>query len=504
MAWFTNMTQWLSLKGADAGASRCPFAPLFSAAGHLPAPRPVAPDAFRSAQRAAGPKGLPVIGSTGDFQEDPLDFLARLSRQYGDVATFRLNFRRYFFLSHPEDIRNYFVRDYANYDKSTLWAKVRQVVGSGLLTCPIADHKRQRRMVQPAFTESSLKTYARVMPGLVRRHVSAWPASGSIDVTSEMDRLTLKIAARTLLGDDLDEQERELEEVIDRFHRQFTPAKMFLASILPSTVFNRVFGFQEIRRTFERISASIFEHGRESGFSEKNVLSSLARAVSEEGRSPAEARRALTDQIINMLLAGQETVATTLNWVFYAMGRNPETAKKHLEEVDRVFQGAEPSYERLDEMTYTESVIKESLRLYPAGWVISRVALTDGIIRGVAIPRGSIVTVSPFVTQRDRRFFEDPLRFDPERWSPEEVSKRPEFSFFPFGGGARGCIGSGYAMMELKLILATVAQAFRLSSLDHREVGFQPLITLRPKDHIRMTVSRRRQRVETTAAAQSK
>jgi cytochrome P450 len=224
-----------------------------------------------------------------------------------------------------------------------------------------------------------------------------------------------------------------------------------------------------------------------------DLLSTLLAVRDEDGSGMTDQQ--LRDEILTLFIAGHETTAIALTWTWYLLARHPECAERFHKEVDALSDSSLPGFEDISRLPYTEMVIAESLRLYPPAWAISRIAKESFPVGGFTIPKGAICIVSPYVTQRDARFFSNPDRFDPERWRPELRDTRPKFSYFPFGGGTRVCIGERFAWTEMILVLATLAQRWALNLESTEPVEARPLLTLRPRGHVRM-VARSRSAVE--------
>jgi cytochrome P450 len=194
---------------------------------------------------------------------------------------------------------------------------------------------------------------------------------------------------------------------------------------------------------------------------------------------------------VTLLLAGHETTANALNWLFAAIATHPEVESKLHAELDSVLGGRLPTMADLAQLPYTERVLSESLRLWPPGWAVGRQAAHDVTVAGMRIPKGTLVFMSPYVMHRDPRYFPDPERFDPDRWTPEFKAGLPKFAYFPFSGGARGCIGEPFAWMEAVLIVATLAQRWTMRLAPGHQMVAEPLVTLRPKFGVKMVVTQR-------------
>jgi cytochrome P450 len=301
----------------------------------------------------------------------------------------------------------------------------------------------------------------------------------------------MSVVAKTLFDADVageaGEIGRSLTTIISLFHRFNMPFAGIVQKLpLPSNL-----RFRQARARLDRTIYRIIAERRRSPGDRGDLLSMLLLATDEEGDGTGMTDLQLRDEVMTIFLAGHETTANALAWTFYLLSQNPEPEKRLHAELDRVLAGRIPGVEDLPQLRYTEQVIAESMRLYPPAWGLGRRAIRDVEIGGCPVPAGSYVLASAFITQRDPRFFPDPLRFDPDRFAPEARAARPKFAYFPFGGGARNCIGEPFAWMEGTLLLAVLAQKWRLRLVPGHPVEPQALITLRPRYGMKMTAEAR-------------
>ncbi len=438
-----------------------------------------------------GPAGLPVAGSLFAVRRDPIGFLTRISDEYGDSVLFRVGRNDVFFFRHPDHVRDVLVTHQHAFMKGRglQWAKY--FLGEGLLTSEGESHTRQRRLSQPAFHRQRIHSYGAVMTEYALRTRERWRAGQDLDLAREMMELTMAVVARTLFDADVAGEAanigRSLTTIIGLFHRFNLPFSELIQQLpLPSNI--------RFRRARARLDDTIYRmiaERRKSGTDHGDLLSMLLLATDEEGDGTGMTDLQLRDEVMTLFLAGHETTANALTWTFYLLSQNPE-AEKHLHtELAAVLGAKAPEVEDLPRLRVTEQVLAESMRLYPPAWALGRRAVRDVEIGGHRVPEGAFVVLSALVTQRDARFYPDPMRFDPERFAPEARGARPKFAYFPFGGGARQCIGEPFAWMEGTLILATIAQRWRLRLRAGQRVEPQPLITLRPRYGMRMTAEAR-------------
>lgn len=451
---------------------------------NAPAPsRPCAP-------APPGPRSRLAVRGLLRFRRDPTGFLTGLARQYGDVAGFRLGRRRLYLLSHPDLVREVLVARHRDFIKSYALQRSRVLLGEGLLTSEGEFHLRQRRLSQPVFHRERIEGYGRVMAEYAQRAAARWRDGARVDVAAEMARLTLAIVGRTLFDADVEDEADELglalTDAMLLFDRLTIPFSEWLDRLpLPGT--RRFF------RARERLDATMYrfidEHRR--GGDRGDLLSMLMHARDEEGDGGRMTDRQLRDEALTLFLAGHETTANALTWTWYLLSQHPHVEERLHAELDALPGGRAPGPDDLPRLVYTRGVLAESMRLFPPAWVIGRQPLVDVEIGGYRIPAGTIVMMSPWVVQRDARFWPDPLRFDPGRWTPGAEAARHRFAYFPFGAGPRKCIGEGFAWMEGVLVLATLAQHWRARLVPGHPVETQPLITLRPRHGMRMTLERR-------------
>jgi len=411
---------------------------------------------------------------------DPLGSLLGLAREYGDVARWRFRGTDYILLVKPEHIRQVLVTDHDAFTKGRVLQEVKGLLGEGLLTSEGEIHRRRRRSIQPAFRHERIAGYADEMVAAAADVSSRWYDGRRLDIHQEMLRLTLNVVGRTLFGADLDGRAAEIREalglILERQARSVRPFSRALDR-LPVSTRRR----EHAQERLEGAVAELIAVGRTSDTDERGLLAALADGSGRQAR----------DETMTILLTGHETMANALTWTWAMLARHPDVERTLHAELGEVLDGGLPTATHVGALSYTEMVFRETLRLYPPVWRIGRRALLDYEVDGYLIRAGSIVVMSPFVTQRDARFFLEPLRFDPERWGSEEPCRRPRFSYFPFGGGPRVCIGEGFAMVEGKLLLATLAQRWRPRPVPGHDVRPEPLVTLRPKGGLPVTLDQR-------------
>ncbi len=404
-----------------------------------------------------------------------------LQRDYGDIVTMRYYSFRVYFISHPDYIEQVLVTDNRKFIKGRILRKNKQLFGNGLLTSEGDFWLRQRRLAQPAFHRGRVASYADTMVRYASRIAKEWRSGEECDIHAEMMRLTLSIVAKTLFDADVDREAKRVGHALEAImHLNSDFRKLILTPTwLPTP--------RKIRATIataklNRIIYRFIEERRTSGVDKGDLLSMLLAARDDDGSRMTD--RQLRDEAITIFLAGHETTANALAWTWMLLAQNPQVEAKLHEELDRVLGGRPPTVDDLPSLRYTNNVITESLRLYPPAWGMARVAIEDTEIAGYPIPKGCGVSLAQWVVHRDPRWFEAPLEFRPERWEGDLLKRLPRFAYFPFGGGPRQCIGNNFAVMEANLLLATLAQQFRISLVPGREIIPAASITLRPKTGI--------------------
>jgi len=438
-----------------------------------------------------GPKGLPIVGNVFEPRGNAIGYFTRCFRDYGDIVFVRFLGVPMCLVNRPDCIESVLVTQNNNFEKSKDYRALRRVLGNGLLTSEGEFWRRQRKLVQPAFHQVRIAAYAEVMVSYTERMLASWKDGEERDIHEAMMRLTLDIVAKTLFDTDVSREAEDvgaaLQLLMSKFFRQAGFALLLPRSIpIPTT--------QQLRRAVAQLDKVIYEiirRRRAGPATSGDLLSVLLQAQDDEGLRMTD--RQLHDEIMTLFLAVHETTANALSWTWLLLGQHPEIEEKLVEELQRVLAGRAPAASDLPRLTYTDMVLREAMRLYPPVWVIGRRALAPFRMGEYELPAETNVLMSQLITHRDGRYFPEPERFDPDRWRPSDPLNLalPRFAYFPFGGGPRVCVGAGFAMMEAVLLLATIAQKFRLTLVPGQNVKYLPSVTLRPKSGIRMIAERR-------------
>jgi cytochrome P450 len=438
-----------------------------------------------------GPKGLPIFGSVFEPRGDTVGYLTKCAREYGDVVFFRFLGVPACFVNRPEFIESVLVTQSNNFVKSKDYRAMRRVLGNGLLLSEGEFWRRQRKLIQPAFHQARIAAYAEIMVGYTQRMLASWSDGQSLDIHEAMMRLTLGIVAKTLFDADVSHEAEEVDAALTvlmgKLLRQAGMALLLPAWVpLPtSQLLKRAVG------RLDKVIYGIIEQRRASGQMSGDLLSEFLQVQDEEGVGMTD--RQLHDEIMTLFLAGHETTANVLSWTWLLLGQNPEVEEKMIEELRGVLGGRDPTPADLPRLIYTDTVLRESMRLYPPVWVIGRRALAPFRLGEYELPADTNVLISQLIIHKDARYFPEPERFDPDRWSAGDArgASLPRFAYFPFGGGPRVCIGAGFGMMEAVLLLATIAQQFRIEIARGYTAKMQPSVTLRPRNGIQAMLQRR-------------
>lgn len=394
-------------------------------------------------------------------------------------------------INHPDYIKEVLVTNNQNFIKGLALQRAKRLLGEGLLTSEGEFHRRQKRLVQPAFHRQRIASYSTVMTDYAAAASARWHDGETLDIAEEMMRLTLAIVGKTLFDADVESQAEEVGEAMSVVMDLFNTLTVPFFELLEKLPLPQMRRFKKARARLDRIIYRLIEERRRSGEDRGDLLSMLLLAQDEEGQSGGMSDVQVRDEALTIFLAGHETTANAMTWTWYLLSENPAAEAKLHEELQAVLGTRIPTVEDFPRLRYTEMVLAESMRLFPPAWAIGRLAVDDCEIGGYQVPARSLVLMSQYIMHRDARYFPEPERFDPERWTPEARESRPQFSYFPFGGGPRRCIGEGFAWLEGVLLLATLAQQWQMRLVANHPVALRPVITLRPKYGMRMTVHRR-------------
>ena len=439
-------------------------------------------------RRPPGPKPHFLIGNMPLASPDPLPIFSAWAAEFGDIFYYRAAWLHVYFLNHPDLIEEVLVRNPRNFLKDRVIRNSRWFFGEGLLTNEGESWLRQRRLSAPAFHRERVSGYANIMTTYAQQMQAHWQDGQTLDIHQQMMRLTLQIVVRALFNVEA-EQTGEISSALNLIMSNTTGIRILLPPLARYLPTPRMISFRRAVARMDNTVYNIIAQHRANKTDSGDLLSTLIAARDEDGSRMSD--KQLRDEVLTFLIAGHETTALALTWTWHLLAQHPDIEKKLHQELDGVLGGRVPQFSDLPRLTYTERVIKESMRLYPPAWSLARTVLSDFELRGYTIPAGANVVMSQWIMHRDPRYFSEPEKFNPDRWSPEIAQKLPRFAYFPFGGGPRQCIGAAFAMMEASLLLATIAQRFRLLTVPDHAVVAIPSFTLRPKYGMRMTAEAR-------------
>ena len=445
-----------------------------------------------SSAKPPGPRGLPFIGTSYMARRDPMATLTLWAQRFGDIVHYHFLGLQVYLLFNPQHIEQVLVGKAGNLGKGLVARMNSELFGNGLLTSDGDFWRRQRRLSSPAFHRESIVRYAEITVEEVVRMLAGWRHGDTHDIHNDMMNVTLLVVLRSLFGGELGERTRVIEQSLDVIMRGSSGIHAVTGYLrIPTPTRTRY------HRAVRQLNAVVFElisRGREkikgdANRGAKDLLTLLLLARDEDGSVMTDQQ--LRDEVITLLLAGHETTALTLSWTWYLLAQHPEVEKRLHDELDAVLGGRLPTANDLAKLPYTDNVIREAMRLYPPAWRIGRTASEPLKVGGYVLPAGANILMSQWVTHRDARWFPHPESFNPDRWDAESMSKLPRLAYFPFGGGPRVCIGAGFAMMEATLLLAVIAQRFRMCLVPGQRIEPLPSITLRPKNGIRVNLKER-------------
>ncbi|MFW5959062.1 MAG: cytochrome P450 [Natronomonas sp.] len=436
----------------------------------------------RAPSEPPGPDGLPVLGNSLQFFRNPTSFPERCIREYGDIVSVRVAGTPTFLLGHPDHVKHVLADNFEHYEKGELYRDELSFLGDGLLVSDGDHWARQRKLIAPMFHPDRIERYAHIMVKYAVRAVDDLSPNEPVDVDERMQGLALEVISKALMDVDVGMSSpairRALADVMDGARASSRIPLSFPEWVpTPGNVrYNRAMD------TFDTIVADIIREHRENPDGQDTVISKLVAASESEGRSLTD--RQIRNEITTLLLAGHDTTALGLSYTLSLLAEHPDEQNRVIDEIDRVVGEETPKPKHVGELEWTESAIKESLRLFPPSYLFVRDAIDDDEIGGYRIPAGSMLVLHPWSIHRDGRFFDGPERFDPGRWTDGLEADLHPFAYFPFSGGPRRCVGEHFAWMEMQLVLVTLLQTYRFDLAFEPPIELRPRITLRPAHSI--------------------
>jgi len=430
-----------------------------------------------------GPRGLLPGRALLSFPREPEAF-RRVSRRYGDLASFAVGKQRFFLVNHPDLVREAFVTKHESFVKGWGPQSGNTVLGRGLITSERALHRQQRRLLLPGFHRQRLEEYGEAVLRHARGLRDRWAAAGEVDILAEVRSTTIRIIGETMFSRDVTAEVPALGAASQAIFRRFAGRmRAYAASLRRLQVKSNEAGARARAGLYDFAVNVIAERKAAPG---TDIVSMLLAARDEAGEPLPDIQ--VRDEIVTFYFAGHETVSLALVWAWSLLAHTPRAQALLDAELDAVLGGRDPSYDDLKRLPFTQAVIAESMRLYPPQWMIGRRAIEPVELGGYRIAEGETVLLCLSSLHRDARWFAEPDQFRPERWAAG-IEKTPQpFTYLPFGAGVRRCIGEGFAWMEATLLLATIASRFHVRSETLEPAA---MLMLAPKGNPRMQLERR-------------
>ncbi|MGX1776787.1 cytochrome P450 [Nocardia brasiliensis] len=418
---------------------------------------------------AVAPGALPLLGHVVRLAgQGVLGFFESLP-DVGDLVEIRIGTWRAYVVCHPDLAQRVFMQDRIFDKGGPLFTIFREIAGNGVGTCPHPEHRRQRRLLQPAFHSDRFPEYAHVMTEQTSAVMDSWHEGLTVDVSAEMRRFTSKVLSKTLLAPEATSPAAlAVEETIDDIERG-----LFWQTVMPSTLLRRlpIPVNRRYRSALAHLHAAVdgcVQHYRSIPIDHADLLSAFLATENNEDKPLTDSE--IHDQVITFMLAGITTTATTLTWALRLLAEQPDIEKQVHSEVDTVLGGRIAVWDDLPYLEFTSHVINEALRLYPPLWLIPRRTTEETELAGCTLPAGTTLICSPYLIHHRTDVYPDPDRFDPDRWIPDRAAQRPRNTFIPFGAGARKCIGATFGITEATLILASISARWQLSPISKKSI----------------------------------
>ncbi len=427
-----------------------------------------------------------IAGSFLDFRNDPLA-LIEASRAYGDVVKMRFMHRSNYIMHHPDAVQQVLVKQADHFRKDDfIRSAFEPFIGNGL-TISEGDHwKKQRKLMTPAFHTQRIRHYADTIVAQTNLLLNQWQESPDRDILNDMVYLTTGIVGLTMFGEDASSQSNKISRLLNEVNQLFIKrAQQINVPRWMPTQHNR--DLDRVVSAFDEIIHAFIEERQKNPIDRGDLLSMLLLSEDEDGNrmSPQEVR----DEAVTIFLAGNDTTASALTWTLYALSQHDGVLNKIRAEVEQIAYNRDLEFDDLRQLTYLDAVVNEVQRLYPVTWAFSRECVEDCEIMGYHIPAKSIITLSPYMMHRDPMWWDDPLTFNPERFIGDH--DRPKYSYYPFGGGKRMCIGSNLALMEIRLIIATIAHNMNIHYSNLKPLRPNPQMVMQPNQRVNMQVTQR-------------
>ena len=464
------------------------------------------------------------------FLHDPINTLSTISQKYGDISYFKLGPKQpVYLLNNPDYIEKILIYDHRNFKKGKRLQAAKALLGEGLVTSEGDFHKHQRGIIQPIFHPKRIMEYSKIMTDYAVRFSDKWKDGETVDISQEMMQLTLAIICKSVLNYDVETEAKQVGKALTTVRNYSKRLQSPIGHVLDKIpILPAPKGAREAKNELDSLIFKLISDRRDNAQSQgsdggkgyNDLLSKLIDAREDSGlagstssnvrgaqsaSSPTSSNgkmsdKQVRDEVMTIFIAGHETTANALTWTFYLLSQYPDVEKKLHDEIDSVLGVKDghggvaskiPTSEDIAKLQYTEKVLREAMRVYPPVWTMGRYVENDYNVGEYTIPAGSSILMSQYVMHHDPRYYEAPEQFNPDRWTAEFKTQLPRFSYFPFGGGIRGCIGEPFAWMEGTLIIATISQRWKMRLASGQRIKMDPAITLRPKYGMKMKLFQR-------------
>jgi cytochrome P450 len=446
--------------------------------------------AMKKSKLPPGPKPKFPLGHLFSFRQDSIGFLRKIANEYGDIVHFKIGPIRIVLLNHPDFIKEVLTTQHRNFIKGRPLEMAKELLGEGLLTSEGEFHKRQSRLIQPAFHRNMIDSYASAMTKCITRLMNGWQNGMRVDMKDEMTKMSIAIAGKTFFNADIEQDAMQISQALDTatslFGRISLPFSEWLLKLpIPSTR-----RFYRAKATLDNTIYRMIDERRRNKVDNGDLVSLLLNSQGEKCERMSDQQ--VRDEALTLFLTAFDTTSTALTWTWYLLSQNPEAEAELHEELDRVLKGRLPTMEDLAQLKFTRMVFGEAMRIYPPSYLIPRQVLKDFAIDKYILPRGTIILMSPYLIHHDSRFYPDPEKFNPHAWDKHSHSMNSKYEYFPFSRGPRSCIGEPLAWVQGILVLASIAQLWRIKLVPDHPVELLPLINLRARYGMMMTLNSRK------------
>jgi len=443
-----------------------------------------------NAKLPPGQKGNLLFDKDRSFRTDLLGFMVRSVRQYNGISRRKVGFHYYVNITNPDYVEHVFMnRDI--YVKGRDNKNLQFLLGNGLLTSEGEFWMKQRRLMQPIFHKQRLQGFVQKIAESTTAMITDWTQrSGTLtDLHSDMTKLTLEIISQTMMSTEVKGDFEQLSDALEYVMKGMIGRTSSLLRLPYWLPLPQHITMKKNRKLMDDTVAKIIAERRASTEHFDDLLSMLLE-VEDTDTKERMSDTQIRDEVITIYLAGHETTANAMAFTFYLLAKHPDAAQRIAAEVKQVFGEGAITYEALNKLEFTTMVIKESMRLFPPAWAITREVAKDDVIDGYLLKKGDSVVMSPYIIQRQEQYWEEPEAFKPERFAADKAKSIHRYAYFPFGGGARLCIGNNFAMMEMQIILAMVCGKFNFTIPESFKFELEALVTLRPKNGVQVRVEK--------------